>query len=339
MSKKICWVLNDCSGYGANASLHDLLFDASENELVFCSPGRGPDFTERCAKIQLKYFSTWHGSYSLLAIFRQGVQLFLNAIAATQFLIWKKAQGIDLVVLNSSAITFLNIPIALGLIKSRIHIREDMRGHYWLAYPRWLQQLTYSKASLIFSSNYLKEAISRTGVVVPDVIQLTPHDQNLDRDRDIDILIVGSITPDKNILQALTAIKTLGSVNVTIVGEGPAEYTAELKRIAGSLVSFVGWKETVDDFYKRSKIVLSPSKNEGLGRVIVEGLWFGCWVISHNSGEPRNISKGTSNMRCFTNFEELSHIIPPMLAQQTNNMKDNFFLPYGKKDYLQIYEA
>ncbi len=104
------------------------------------------------------------------------------------------------------------------------------------------------------------------------------------------VLFVGRLSQQKGIIDALTAIAASGSeTTADIVGGGPLETearaTAEQLGLAGR-VTFHGALATdaLPPLYRRARVVLMPSHEEGLGLVAVEAALSETPVVGYRSG-------------------------------------------------------
>jgi glycosyltransferase involved in cell wall biosynthesis len=122
-------------------------------------------------------------------------------------------------------------------------------------------------------------------------------------ERDVDITYAGRLEPFKGVdvfLEALRHLKTRQPLTVRFVGGGrTGEYRKRLSALGlrhrieiARTVPF----EHMDDAYARSKIVVVPSVwPEPCGRVIIEGMFHGCAVISTAQGGTPELIDNSRN--------------------------------------------
>ena len=116
------------------------------------------------------------------------------------------------------------------------------------------------------------------------------------------LLYAGRVHPWKGVHVALQALAVLNATRparftLDIVGEGPEEYEAELRRLAGRLhlrksLRFLGSRdrETMMTLYGNYDMVLVPSVwHEGGPFVVIEAMAHGVPVIASDMGGPRDI--------------------------------------------------
>jgi glycosyltransferase involved in cell wall biosynthesis len=112
------------------------------------------------------------------------------------------------------------------------------------------------------------------------------------------ICVVGSISPRKNqaaVLEMLQKLRTVVDVRIVVVGEaahGGKNYLSKL--MAGvekkGLAPYVTWTGYVDDpspYYTAADVCVLASENEGLPRVVIEALGYGCVVVATDVGGTR----------------------------------------------------
>lgn len=78
------------------------------------------------------------------------------------------------------------------------------------------------------------------------------------------------------------------TIHLTIVGEGKDKVALEKKVLDAkldSVISLVGRKNDVENYYRKSKVLLVPSRWEGFGLVLIEAMGCGVPVVAfHNKG-------------------------------------------------------
>jgi len=121
----------------------------------------------------------------------------------------------------------------------------------------------------------IKHYWNRTAEVIPPPVDtefFTPKGNRTDR-----LLTVAALVPYKRVEVAIEVAKRLGRP-LEIVGTGPR--MAQLRRLAGPDVRFLGWLDRGDlrDAYRRAAAVLVPNV-EDFGMVTVEALACGTPVV------------------------------------------------------------
>ena len=74
-------------------------------------------------------------------------------------------------------------------------------------------------------------------------------------------------------------------------------------------IDFLGYCNDIKLYMVHAKGFIMPSYNEGLGRVVVEAMFYGCPVIARASGGINEFMKDTKNGFLFTSNEELTSLL------------------------------
>ncbi|MEN0679040.1 glycosyltransferase [Plesiomonas shigelloides] len=138
-------------------------------------------------------------------------------------------------------------------------------------------------------------------------------------EKDIDVLFVGRLSPQKGIPFLIRIIKSVLSHNnntsFTIIGDGPlsSKISHEIEEIQKEYktnnITYIRETSNINEFYNRSKITILTSLYEGFPNVLAESLKVGTPVISFDcqSGPSEIIRDGvngylipTNDIRLFT---------------------------------------
>lgn len=126
-------------------------------------------------------------------------------------------------------------------------------------------------------------------IVVPNAVAVPRSTTNVAKE--FDLIFVGRLTKAKGVdilLKALAQLKDEGIFVVTaVVGDGPLmDCLKGMAKNMGieNLVHFLGTQKFIFDFYQRSKILVLPSRWEGLPLVILEAMGSGIPVIATSVG-------------------------------------------------------
>jgi len=102
---------------------------------------------------------------------------------------------------------------------------------------------------------------------------------------------IGWLLPIKGPLNLLKAMQfvwqDLPDAQLVFVGKGDLDLelrTAALKSRANGRVKFLGWRDDVDEILPVFDVLVLPSLNEGMGRVLVEAMAAGKPVVASNVG-------------------------------------------------------
>ena len=98
------------------------------------------------------------------------------------------------------------------------------------------------------------------------------------------------------------------------LGVMDANYELRIKQtIAGfdlqSKVVFEGCKDYVKPYFEKALAFVLPSLNEGLGRVVIEAMFYGTPVICRKAGGPLEYIEHGKTGYFFCNVEELSELL------------------------------
>jgi glycosyltransferase involved in cell wall biosynthesis len=130
------------------------------------------------------------------------------------------------------------------------------------------------------------------------------------------LLYVGRLKKHKgvNILIKALAILESKKWKLSIVGDGPE--MKNLKRLSKKMglekeITFFGFQESVEKFYRSHDILIVPSLKEEFGLVIIEAMQFGVTVIGSNKGGiPEIIENGKDGLLFESqNVKSLSEVI------------------------------
>lgn len=88
-------------------------------------------------------------------------------------------------------------------------------------------------------------------------------------------------------------------------------------------VEYVGYQKNVKPFMAKATAFIMASHNEGLGRVTIESMFYGCLVIARNSGGTLEFITDGYNGLFFNNDTELSSIIKDVTNEIPYKIIDN----------------
>jgi glycosyltransferase involved in cell wall biosynthesis len=109
----------------------------------------------------------------------------------------------------------------------------------------------------------------------------------------IKLVITGSISKTKGQVHAIEVVKRVKDkgykVKLDIIGDGPTSYVKYLKKIVNlnklnDIVSFLGYKDNVENCLNEYDVGLICSKDEAFGRVTAEYMMAGLPILASNTG-------------------------------------------------------
>jgi glycosyltransferase involved in cell wall biosynthesis len=110
-----------------------------------------------------------------------------------------------------------------------------------------------------------------------------------------------------------------------------------------SCIQFLGYQSDVSPFFRDATAFLMCSTSEGLGRVTIEAMYYGCPVIAFASGGTTEIVKQNETGHLFLNKEEL---IKQMNEVTTNNQltilhkaQDYAITNFGSKAIIPLVQS
>jgi len=240
-----------------------------------------------------------------------------------------------------------NVPII-----STIHIVEKR----FRPTHKWMELLTANKTNCIttVSQCVFDHAKNNIGLpknklcLIPNGIDTERFKPNIDIMRDIDILILGRLDRQKGIDLILPTLKKI--VNQTplrcvIVGSGPEEQN--LKKQAKELNLAIEWQAFSDkpeEWFKRSKICLIPSRWEGFGLVAAEALSSQCQVL-HSGVDSLGSVCGQEAITFSDNNEDWATQVIECHNNFIENtsgrlwIKENFSKRTMLESYKRLYES
>jgi glycosyltransferase involved in cell wall biosynthesis len=128
----------------------------------------------------------------------------------------------------------------------------------------------------------IREVYQRESIVIHPPVDTALHVPDSSRKREDYYLIVSALVPNKRIDLAAQACRRLGRPLI-IIGSGPEELL--LRRLAGPLTQFLGWREDVEvrRHYQQCRALLFPGE-EDFGMVPIEANACGTPVIAYGRG-------------------------------------------------------
>ncbi len=139
-------------------------------------------------------------------------------------------------------------------------------------------------------------------VETPNLSTIIPFSKTIyESSEDVPIILTaGRLHENKGFDTLIRAMVFLKETSLWILGEGPQEkYLKNLARDLGvsERVRFLGWQESLGQFYKAATVFVCPSRHEPLGNVILEAWAHGCPVIAADSSGPQElIASGTTGL-------------------------------------------
>jgi glycosyltransferase involved in cell wall biosynthesis len=186
------------------------------------------------------------------------------------------------------------------------------------------EQKLFSKADAIeVTTPMMKESIIQRIPGSADKITVIPNYVDtdlfapLDRKKDIDLLFIGRLTPQKNLFELLNALQCL-ELKTVIIGKGAQEEA--LKEYSRQLALNIEWTGNLSntqlpDYLNRSKLFILPSLYEGHPKTLIEAMAAGLPVIGTNTpGIKEIITHQNNGWLCGTDTNSIREAITALSA-------------------------
>ncbi len=298
----------------------------------------------------------------LLFVPRYIVDYYINYHAAKKIQKIIKAENIDLIHSNSSAID-IGYKISAQLkIKHVWHIREflnlDFNCHPFIGWSRFLKKINRSDAVICVTRcvyEHFKLTDKQNAYVIFNAVRLR-HEVNLNCEKKDYLLFCGNIIKSKGIEDAIKAFSIIhqkhNHLKLVVAGAVVEKYFAQLSALIDRLnlkgaVEFLGFQKNVDNLMADALCLLMCSSNEALGRVTVEAMFNGCPVIGHSTAGTKEIIKDNETGYLYTNLEELTQRIFYVIENKESVFeitkraqcfaRDNFTEEKYSKNLMEIY--
>jgi glycosyltransferase involved in cell wall biosynthesis len=131
-------------------------------------------------------------------------------------------------------------------------------------------------------------------------------------DKDIDILFAGYFDEFKGPQRALEIIqrvsKELPDIRTLFIGDGPLYQSIQDKTINLGLsknITFAGYVDDSENYFKRSHILIFPSANEGLSTAMLEAMACRCVPITSDVGNQTEAALHEYNSIVITDYNDV----------------------------------
>ena len=146
------------------------------------------------------------------------------------------------------------------------------------------------------------------------------------------ILFCGHVTPNKGAEEALDIFtgfhKEHPGYKLYYLGSVNGDYKDYLERKAGrhgvaDAVEFLGYMNDVKAYMEKASALLMCSRNEALGRVTVEAMFYGCPVLGYSSGGTKELISDGVNGFLFTSADEAIAKLRMAVSSDNKRIIDN----------------
>lgn len=188
------------------------------------------------------------------------------------------------------------------------------------------EERLFSEASRIeVTTPMMKESVLSRLPETHDKLTIIPNYVDTDiftpskAQHDIDLLFIGRLVPQKNLLALLNALRGL-NLRTFIIGSGHLEQ--KLREKAYDLGLDITWKGNIPNnelptYLNRAKIFILPSLYEGHPKTLIEAMACGVPIIGTDSPGIREIIRdGETGCLCGTEPESIRKTIKQLIASE-----------------------
>jgi len=211
---------------------------------------------------------------------------------------------IDIVHINNTVMS-VGYDIAKSLNSKTVwHLRGFMDLDFgWMPLRGWYKYkntLKQTDAVIGITNTVLEHHVSlehKNAYVISDAVRSKDDTCLVMPKEKFFLFVAGFLTEQKGCDFAISAFAKSGlaanGYKFKIIGEAHPKYLSKLNQIVAhagisDAVEFLGRNDKVKEYMIRAKAFLMCSENEGLGRVSIEAMFYGCLVIGRNSGGTKD---------------------------------------------------
>jgi glycosyltransferase involved in cell wall biosynthesis len=154
--------------------------------------------------------------------------------------------------------------------------------------------------------------------VIPNYVDTEHFCPDIGRDRDLDLIFIGRLVPQKNVISLLDAIQPLG-IRTMFIGSGGL--SGELQQRIADSNGQLQWQGNVPNhelpmYLNRARLFILPSHYEGHPKTLIEAMACGLPVIGADSpGIREMICHGETGWLCGTDVDSIRAAIQELLAR------------------------
>jgi glycosyltransferase involved in cell wall biosynthesis len=162
-------------------------------------------------------------------------------------------------------------------------------------------------------------------VVIPngvDIHRFYPAEPEERADRggeDLCLGYLGRLSPEKNVINLIKAVKTLERENVRLKIAGTGPLYSKVKRLEDDRIEVLGYVEDAPAFYRGIDVFLLPSKLEAQPIALLEAMASGLPVIASNVGDNKYFVR-KNGLLCGTSVPEIRAAISEILGTDVERM-------------------
>ncbi|MDO2409439.1 glycosyltransferase [Campylobacter magnus] len=289
---KLLFVITSLENGGAErvcASLANYFSKENEVEILYFS---GEIFYEISPKVKLNKFSR---------------NSRIPRLAAKLLAIRKRAKDADCVISFMDSTNILSI-IATAFLGRKLIISEhsahDFVGLKW----RVLRRIFYPFASaltVLSRSDFSYYSFVKNKAIIYNPSIFKP---SFGGQKEKLIIFVGRLEPVKGCDIFLRALALLGLDDFKVLVLGSGSQKKSLQSLSAKLglknLEFLGAVSDIQNYYKKAKIIVSSSRFEGLGNVLIESAFFDCIRVATPTAGALELLKDGKNGFISSDFSE-----------------------------------
>jgi glycosyltransferase involved in cell wall biosynthesis len=139
------------------------------------------------------------------------------------------------------------------------------------------------------------------------------------RGKSIFIGYLGRLSPEKNVINMIKAVKALDVDNVCLKIAGAGPLYSKVKRLEDERIKVLGYVEDAPSFYRSLDTFLLPSKLEAQPIALLEAMASGLPIIATDVGDNKHFVHG-NGIICGTSAKEIGAAIKAMLRKDREKM-------------------
>lgn len=241
---------------------------------------------------------------------------------------------IDIIHSNSSTVD-IGFYVAKKMNKPHIwHLREfqnlDFHFHPAYGWHRLLKIIKKSSATICITKAIQKHfglENSKNSYQIFNAVR-SKKDACFITDKDKYFLVCGNLSNAKGCEIAIQAFaifnRKRSGFRLKFVGSITPIYRNELLQLAKGLgidkfIDFEGYQTETKHYYCKASAFLMCSRNEAMGRVTVEAMFYGCPVIGYNGGGTKEIINNGIDGFLFSSQEECSALMEKVITDTNIN--------------------
>jgi len=165
-------------------------------------------------------------------------------------------------------------------------------------------------------------------VVIPNGVDINrfhpvrKEDKDKERGRDENCICIGylgRLSPEKNIINMLKAVRALESENIRLKIAGSGPLYNRVKKMETERIKVLGYVEDAPSFYRSLDVFVLPSKLEAQPIVLLEAMASGLPIIATDVGDNKYFVQ-RNGMICGASMKELGTAIEEMLRADMEKM-------------------